>query len=295
MTTPDKEKNNIFNFNNIFQYIDKNDIYISIKSVIDNFPQAGWPSLAEYNQRLAMRAKTEKPIKFIPQTQPHSFTEQYEPRIFLQGEIQTRRENWHDFFNACVWATFPIIKQTMNQLQYQELLRRKTQHDELIGKRSDLENLLTLSDENGIIAISTDDKLLKLLIEHQWEQLFWEHRLAVQNSMRFFVLGHSIYERMLNPYIGLTGKGILIKTSAAWLQQSQHKQIEQADQLISRALLSNQLLHPQQLQPIPVLGIPGWFVNNKNNNFYKNIKYFREKPKVKNNMEKLILRPPTDH
>ncbi|MBL8391935.1 MAG: DUF3025 domain-containing protein, partial [Candidatus Accumulibacter sp.] len=34
----------------------------------------------------------------------------YETRIWLTGEVATRPDNWHDFFNALVWFAFPNTK-----------------------------------------------------------------------------------------------------------------------------------------------------------------------------------------
>jgi hypothetical protein len=38
----------------------------------------------------------------------------YEMRIWARGEVVTRPDNWHDFFNALVWCTFPLAKAALN-------------------------------------------------------------------------------------------------------------------------------------------------------------------------------------
>ena len=47
-----------------------------------------------------------------------SFSRLYEPRIFLQGEVNTRAGSWHDFYNALIWYAFPKIKSILNMRQF---------------------------------------------------------------------------------------------------------------------------------------------------------------------------------
>jgi len=40
------------------------------------------------------------------------FEDQYEPRVYLKKQLQTRTHNWHDFFNAMIWLRFSETKKT---------------------------------------------------------------------------------------------------------------------------------------------------------------------------------------
>jgi hypothetical protein len=42
-------------------------------------------------------------IRFVP---PQDDGKAYECRIWERGEVETRPDNWHDFFNALVWLPF---------------------------------------------------------------------------------------------------------------------------------------------------------------------------------------------
>ena len=41
-------------------------------------------------------------------------TEPYETRIRLRGEMHVRDRDWHDFFGALVWLTYPKTKAALN-------------------------------------------------------------------------------------------------------------------------------------------------------------------------------------
>lgn len=65
-----------------------------------------------------------KSLSFNPQ---YGISDQlgYEAYIYKTGEIPTR-DNFHDFFNALIWLRFPLIKQTLNHLQYKEIQRTQS-------------------------------------------------------------------------------------------------------------------------------------------------------------------------
>ena len=43
-------------------------------------------------------------VRFVP---PGRKDLPYEHAVFASGEVATRSDNWHDYFNALVWAAFP--------------------------------------------------------------------------------------------------------------------------------------------------------------------------------------------
>lgn len=233
-----------------------------------------WPLLQDYNTLLKnsgqkiIRTYSGFPLQFIPQImQQNQFEDFYEPKIYLEGKVQTRIQNWHDFFNMLVWLTFPKIKAAINKQHYLALSKRWPHNK----KRTEIENKLAHFDENGVIVISTDKGLIELLQDHQWKELFWYQREHVQQHMRCYVLGHSLYEKALKPYIGMTGSAHLLIMPADFLQLSLNEQIIHLDQRISEKI---QNIH---LSPLPVLGIPDWHEDNNQESFYENINYFRPK------------------
>lgn len=227
--------------------------------------QKMWPDLMQYNQLVQERkAYITKDIQFVPQNKHCTvFSDQYEPRIYLKGQIQTRRNNWHDFFNTLIWLTFPNLKSLLNSLQYQELKKREhTPHS-----RSSKENLLTLFDENGIIILSQDVSLLEMIKKMEWKNLFWHHRDALKN-LSCIVFGHSLHEKILQPYIGMTGHALLFHVSDFSYNTLDTKVCEYFKTIEPD-------VSPRVLYPVPILGFPGWHSMTSTENFYDDESYFR--------------------
>lgn len=220
-----------------------------------------FPSIEQYNQQSSriINAKNQT-IKFFQQSDDCS--EHYEQKIHEEGLVNTRDNNWHDFFNYIVWQAFPQAKSVINQLQYQDY-----QAQQFSTKRTAKQNFLTQFDESGVIVLCSSIKLISLLKNHQWHELFWEEREALQTQMQFIVFGHAIYEKLLSPYIGLTGKGII-------LDVADEAQVALA---LAEHLRSLNDCRAKDLQPVPLLGIPGWHELTAASTFYANENYFRKK------------------
>ena len=250
-----------------------------LKKYIAKMPY--WPELSDLNhinvqQRQQIVTRSGKKICFVPAISGKQYFEQeYESKIYLTGQVQTRTENWHDFFNALVWQIFPRAKSALNQLHYQTQLRESLNKAKYRGV---LRDAATHIDESGVIVVSSQKTLIQLLRNFEWKQLFWRKREAVLSSMRFFVFGHGLYEKALNPYIGMTGKGIIFNVDGAFIEQTLLDQLQSIDLLLEPFLLES-LSSSSDLTPIPLLGYPGWTESNNNEAYYENKKYFRDRNK----------------
>jgi len=240
-----------------------------------------WPGLDDYQQlftsfngQLQNRAGCN--IRFVPQGLPAKrFADNYEPRIYLTGEIQTRLHNWHDYFQVLIWCLFPRLKLSLNALHYREaLIRQQTTPNRT--NRNTIENALTLFDECGIIVIADDIELLELIRDFQWQRLFWQHRQRLERHLSCLVFGHALYEKAISPYPGMTGQALLLHCSPTLLALPAGRRIVQLDQYL--ALLfsesSGHNFNPGTLTPFPLLGMPGWADNDKAD-YYDNSDYFR--------------------
>ena len=261
--------------------MDLSPVFEPFKPLQENIRKlASWPLIADFEflqqiQGKPLASRSCKTIRFVPQvTSAQEFSHQYEPRIFLAGEIQTRSNNWHDFFNALVWMTFPKTKAVLNQIHYDEMQRAL---QNVQKQRSLLRDAATLFDESGVVVVSSQRDLIALLKNHEWKQLFWEQRKAVLSSMCFFVFGHGLYEKALNPYIGMTGKGIMIHVEETFFKQTISEQIVAVDSMLEPIWLREKLLSAD-LTPVPILGYPGWYSDNCYSTFYNNKQYFRSHP-----------------
>lgn len=247
----------------------------------------GWPNLLDYQNFLNMSdspvlLRSGKTLTVVTQDEsPSSFEDAYEPRIYLRGELQTRRESWHDFFQILVWRLFPETKATLNALHYQAI-KSRTEDPSFYKQRSVLENTLTQYDECGAVIISPDESLLQLVKDFDWHTLFWKQRKRLKDQFKCIVFGHAVYEKLVNPYIGMTCHAVLLQVPPPIFNAPASALIEHLDPLLAQQFTNQQVKAPQDLSPFPLLGVPGWHSDNAQERFYSNTNYFRPGRKPRN-------------
>ena len=214
-------------------------------------------SLPALNRAAAVRAlRTEggKPVRFVP---PGGRRGAYEQRVHETGEIETRPDNLHDWFNALCWLAFPRTKARINAMHAAVMPREG-------GRRGRLRDLLTIFDEGGVIVVCSDEALNQLLREFRWKELFWAERERVRQAMRFVVLGHAVLEQALKPWPGITCKALFARPD------------DDADRAAAAWLASRgDGASPRDLAALPVFGYPGWAENDRPE-FYDDERYFRQ-------------------
>ena len=265
-------------------HIQSSALFASLHPVLAgvNWPHLNWPTLDDYQALLSslpapILTACGIPLRVKSQAieKPHDWRLGYEPRIYLTGELQTRTESWHDFFNLLVWASFPQSKAALNARQY-ALLESRAQHAPPSAARLAPQDALTQFDESGVIIVSADEGLSDLLRNFAWKELFWTQRNAVQSHMRCYLFGHGLMEKALTPYRGMTGKGIVLPVDAGFFSQTATQQLAQLDTQLARLIIDpQQVARPQDLAPVPVLGFPGFAAENEQPAYYNDQAYFR--------------------
>lgn len=207
----------------------------------------------------ALAVAQDSRVRFVPHA-PNAAADTaigYEMAIDATGCVPTR-DNAHDFFNALQWLAFPRTKAAINA--------GHLRHHVAGEKRPVARDVLTMIDESGVLVASEDESLLQLLRNFRWSELFVDSRQDVQARMRVALIGHGLMEKALSPFIGLTGKAVLLHVAdnvpldaaaANWIADDAH------------------LVDTRNLAPLPLLGIPGWDARNEDAAFYHNIDYFR--------------------
>lgn len=218
--------------------------------------------LAELHPRASGSGRN---VRFVP---PKADGLAYECRVWETGEVETRPDNWHDFFNAVVWFAFPETKQAITAAHVVAMQAPGE-------RRGDVRDALTHFDECGIVVLSADPELLDLLRGFQWKELFVERRADVLRAMRFVVFGHATYEALLSPFRGLTAKAMLVDVEAAFLEQANESMVAAVDRKIAAILASGAYMKPRDFQPLPLLGIPGVTAENENPAYYDDTWQFR--------------------
>lgn len=256
-------------------------LFAALVSVIRQIPASRFPSLDELNALLALRqfaisVSNGHPLRFVPQAHGSlAFEAQYEPRCYLTGEMQTRADNWHDLLNALVWLTFPKSKAAINERHYRALTDGAPQND-LSSQRGAVRDTNTLLDESGVIVAYADEALAGLLRDFRWKELFWQQRERVRSRMGFYLFGHGLYEKALQPYVGMTGQGWLVRVEAEFFTWPLERQLTHLDESLAAYLAEPEYgSSARELSPVPLLGVPGWAAGNESVEYYANTHYFR--------------------
>jgi Protein of unknown function (DUF3025) len=194
----------------------------------------------------------------------------YAACIYARGVLPTRENNWHDLFNALVWACFPLAKAALNAHQF------AAQAPATGNVRSPTQDALTLFDECGVIVASCDPQLLSLVRGFAWKELFWHNRQCAQGRIEFLLFGHGLMEQMLCPYVGLTGKAVLLDVPGTFFELPFERRMRRLDTALATLIADARSLQtPRDLAPLPILGVPGWTPDNAHESFYDNAAYFR--------------------
>jgi Protein of unknown function (DUF3025) len=246
----------------------------AIRENLAAFTDEAWPTLAALNARSQRHQLVNHhglPIRFVAPADGESISMHYEKRIAKTGEIATC-ENWHDFFNAMQWLTFPKSKAAISEMH----TRLMAAQIDGVKVRSIPRDVLTLFDEGGVIVASADESLLDHVRNFEWKKLFVERRAETKKNINFYLAGHSVLEKMLDPFVGVTAKALLLKVDDNLLALSHSEQLREIDSRAAEWLMSAQsLTSTRNLHPLPILGIPGWFAANESPSFYDDVHYFR--------------------
>jgi hypothetical protein len=227
------------------------------RPLVDTLPAGRLPAIEELN---SAAERVGAACRFIGSSDPLK-AHLYEQRIQSHLVIPTRPDNLHDFMNALVWLTYPQFKQALNRAHCQAF---KDNPDET-RRRSAFRDALTMLDESGILVFCSDPDIGRLLTRRSWHALFIDRRESLPGTAQFRVVGHAVLEKLLTPYLSITGKCLVMDKLPASL--------DQADQQAAQSL--EKLVSTRQLPPLPVAGIPGWHPNNNQAGFYDNTDIFR--------------------
>ena len=203
-------------------------------------------------------------VKFVPQSAlPEG--QAYEDFIFKTAQVPTR-DGLHDFFNGLCWQRFPQAKRRLNQLQAAEIEAQGVR-----ATRGPVRDALTLFDENVVLMHAPDD-VWAALQARDWLKLFVDLRDQWQH-VHLVLFGHALVEKLVTPYKSITGHVYRVANEVnahdeaaldAWLVQD----------------LQPGKLATKPYEPLPVLGIPGWWPANAERAFYEDTQVFRPKREV---------------
>jgi hypothetical protein len=256
-----------------------------------------FPSLSEWNLALASlkdsapRSGCGVPLTLVPQGglrqrrrrrgmgTSNALEENYQARLFLKGEVSTRTENWHDFFNALCCMAYPRTKAVLNARHFWALDERQESlpwPSTLGEKRTSEQDFLTHFDEGGVIVATSDDVLLQSLKERRWHDVFWLHRARLLACMEFFTFGHALFETFLAGHRTQHAMGIAIRVPPSFFSLPLAERLVLADEAAALALENRtRTASPADGFPVPLLGYPGYLAANAEESYYDDKRYFR--------------------
>ena len=222
-------------------------------------------SVAEALNTITYTGKREaNEVNFVPQSAlPEG--QAYEDFIFKTAQVPTR-DGLHDFFNGLCWHRFPLAKRRLNQLQAAEI---ETQG--IRATRGPVRDALTLFDEN-VVLMHAPDEVWTSLQARDWLKLFVDLREQWQ-QVHLVLFGHALLEKLVTPYKSITGHVYRVDSHVnprdeaaldAWLVQD----------------LQPAKLATKPYEPLPVLGVPGWWPANEDRTYYEDVNVFRPKREV---------------
>ncbi len=253
-------------------FAEQSPLLMTLRAAARQVAGGDWPALPRLQEviaRAGVRTASGLPLQLVPPVTT-GMTESYEQRLYARGELEFRERNWHDLFNILVWLTFPQSKAALNARHHAAPPAAQA------GGRGPVRDALTLFDESGVVVLSVDGGLLRLIREFRWKPLFCERRDAVVAGMEFLPFGHALCEKALAPYKGITGRALLLEVDRDFLVHPPTERRTQIDRRLAQLIADPQALrHPHDLAPLPVLGVPGWCADNEQPAYYDDRDHFR--------------------
>jgi hypothetical protein len=210
-----------------------------------------------------------RPLYFVPQEDlPQGIA--YESFIAQTGAVPTR-DNLHDRYNALIWLCAPHTKAALNRIQSTAILQQQAAPSQE-SKRGSVRDAATLWDENLAVLVVNDSdqsqQINNLLHAHDWHALFITHRHHWNNQWQLVVFGHALMEKLHQPFKSITAH-VLVASLPQWCWSGLDHWL--ADFLDQEA----NPLSTSIFRPLPVMGIPGWAVENEDPRFYEDTRVFR--------------------
>ena len=224
---------------------------------------------------LGLRNHLGLPLSFVPQDALPDGTA-YEAFIGATGGVPTR-DNLHDFFNALVWLSFPLIKVRLNALQAAQIAQ------DGIGKsRGPARDAATIFDENAALLVVRDcdggHRLTEALREHRWHDAFVGQRASFGPDAQVWLFGHALMEKLVAPRKAITAHTRVVLAGDDFFALGHDARRAWLDREVARDLAGNGL-STADFTPMQALGVPGWWPG-QDDAFYADATVFRPKRPV---------------
>lgn len=167
-----------------------------------------WPLRADFDALYAEHATARgaEPLRFVEnvkKTDKHDgdklvLARLYDGRIALGSEVPTRERDWHDFFNALCFATYPRAKRALHRRQFAILQRRiEPGATRLPPARIPEQDSLTLFDEGGAVVATEARSAQQLMAAPEADRAELLRELSDSKCARIIPFGHALFEHLV--------------------------------------------------------------------------------------------------
>lgn len=209
----------------------------------------------------------------------------YEQFIGTTGQIPTR-DNLHDLFNGSIWLSFPKTKALLNYYHMLEIAADSDSDKESKSQRGRVRDTITVFDENGAVLVTSKPSVGEALMDFDWQNSLVKPRESWDNpkmpnenaKAAVYIFGHALLEQLIEPRKPLCAHSVVITVSQDFFALSTAERINYLDDKLAEymdKLLSEQNVTPRKLAPLPILGVPHFWPENINPEFYEDKFVFR--------------------
>ena len=219
---------------------------------------------------LDLRNGAGQPLRFVPQSSLPDGTA-YEEFIGATGQVPTR-ENLHDFFNALVWQTFPLIKRALNTLQAAQIAQAG------VGKsRGPARDAATIFDENAALLVVRETPAGRALVDdlraHRWLDALYDKRAMFGRDAEVWLFGHALMEKLVTPRKAITAHTRVVFVGDDYFALTPDARRAWIDRDVATEVAAEGIA-PSGFTPLQVLGVPGWWPG-QDPDFYGDTTVFR--------------------
>lgn len=214
----------------------------------------------------------------------------YETHIANTGQVPTRN-NLHDLFNAWIWFTFPKTKALLNRYQAQQIAA-----DGVTSSRGRVRDAITIFDECGAVFVTSDTAVADALKNFDWQNALvkprenWVNPVedglkqngntlnAINSTTAVYIFGHATLEQLVEPRKPICSHCKIILVDASFFDLPAKQRITFIDEQLTKEIetwLQQPDVKPQQLSPLPILGVPHFWAANADASFYEDTFVFR--------------------
>ena len=153
-------------------------------------------------------------------------------------------------------------------------------------RRGRVRDTITVFDENGAVLVTSDANIGEALVSFNWQASLvkprakWDNPTQPDNSAQaaVYIFGHALLEQLVHPRKPLCAHSIVIHVAQEFFTLSLAERMSHLDDKVAEymdTLLSNDDVKPRQLAPLPILGVPHFWAENADTDFYEDSYVFR--------------------